>query len=161
MNNILLAEDSIETATSLREHGKSIVLTGGCFDIIHPGHLHLLENARKAGDVLFVLLESDEKIKQTKGAHKPIFSQEERAYVLSTISFVDYIVLLPFLDTNDQYDNLITALSPTIIATTRNDPRITDKKRQATVINAAVVEVTDYLPQYATSKIVSLLQKEL
>ena len=70
---------------------KKRVLVGGCFDILHFGHATFLQKAREAGDVLIILLESDEFIVQIK-KKKPVHIQQQRAEILSALGYVDYVV---------------------------------------------------------------------
>lgn len=160
MNQVLSPESAKDIIENLHKEGKIIVVTGGCFDILHPGHFALFENAKKAGDVLFVLLESDKKLTQIKGKNRPIHSQEERATMLKAIKYIDYIIPLPFFSKNEQYDHLIQILRPNIIATTENDTNLKHKQRQAAIINAKVVEVTKYIPHKSTSNLANILSKE-
>ncbi len=67
MNKIISTEQAIKLSEKIRNEGKTIALAGGCFDILHIGHIEYLANAKKHGDVLFVFLESDENIKKIKG----------------------------------------------------------------------------------------------
>ena len=75
-----------------KSNGKIIVGTNGCFDLFHAGHLDSLEFASKQGDKLFVGLNSDKSVKSLKGQNRPIISFEDRARILSSISFVDHVV---------------------------------------------------------------------
>ena len=77
---------------------KITVLAGGCFDVLHPGHIVFLEKAKKAGDYLVVLLESDKKIRKLKGKGRPVHSQKERAEILSALKSVDSVVCLPYME---------------------------------------------------------------
>jgi D-sedoheptulose 7-phosphate isomerase len=79
--------------TQQREAGRRIVTTNGCFDLIHPGHVALLNEAKALGDVLIVLLNTDHSVQQLKGPTRPILSQEERAAVLLGLRAVDFVVL--------------------------------------------------------------------
>ncbi len=160
MNNILTVEEAIKVSKNLKEQNKQIVLTGGCFDILHVGHIKLLEKAKEKGDYLFVLIESDHKIREIKGNNRPIHTQEERAYMISTIQYVDYVVCLPYLQTNAQYDELIQKLSPSTIAVTKGDTGIENKKRQARIIGANIAEVIQYIPQKSTSAVIKILEAE-
>lgn len=160
MNQVLSLLQARKIANNLHREGKVIVLTGGCFDILHPGHFALLRKAKEAGDILFVLLESDEKIKKLKGSSRPIHSQQERTDMLTGLKTVDYILPLPILTKNSDYDDIIMAIRPNIIATTENDPSMTHKQRQASLVNAQVLEVTKYIPHKSTSHLVDLLSKE-
>ncbi len=95
----------------LREEGKKVVFTNGCFDIIHKGHIHLLKRAKKLGDVLIVGLNSDSSIRRIKGKGRPIFSEKDRAFVLSSVDAVDYIVIFD----EDTPLKLIKAIEPDVL----------------------------------------------
>jgi D-beta-D-heptose 7-phosphate kinase/D-beta-D-heptose 1-phosphate adenosyltransferase len=77
----------------LKEAGKKIVFTNGCFDIIHAGHVEYLQEAVELGDVLIIGLNSDKSVKRLKGKNRPINSQINRAKVLSGLATVNYIVI--------------------------------------------------------------------
>jgi rfaE bifunctional protein nucleotidyltransferase chain/domain len=145
-----------EIATSIKSHKdlKRRVVVGGCFDLLHGGHQAFLQAARKEGDALYVLLESDQAIKKIKGQDRPIQAQEERAKELSKLSYVDYIILLRGILSDKEYDELILALKPAIIATTNGDPHFHHKDRQAHLTHGRVVSVIDRLPDFSTTKIV-------
>lgn len=94
------------------EHKKSkIVFTNGCFDILHCGHLRYLQEAKKLGDILIVGLNSDSSVKELKGENRPINSEMERAEMLCSLEFVDYVVLF---SENNPY-NLIKVVQPDIL----------------------------------------------
>jgi len=76
-----------------RQAGKRIVMTNGCFDLLHPGHVALLEEARKHGDCLLVGLNSDRSVRQLRGPGRPIIDQRGRARMLATLACVDYVVV--------------------------------------------------------------------
>jgi rfaE bifunctional protein nucleotidyltransferase chain/domain len=78
---------------SLIQENKQIVLTSGCFDILHVGHLETLKQAKMLGDTLIVCLSSDEQIQALKGSSRPINKYEDRINLFKTITYVDYIVL--------------------------------------------------------------------
>jgi rfaE bifunctional protein nucleotidyltransferase chain/domain len=82
-----------EIATRLREQGKTVVLAGGCFDLLHVGHIRYLRAARARGDTLFVGLNSDASVRALKGTGRPLIDERERAEILSEFGFVDYIVV--------------------------------------------------------------------
>ncbi|HOO55216.1 MAG TPA: D-glycero-beta-D-manno-heptose 1-phosphate adenylyltransferase [bacterium] len=77
----------------LREQGRIIVFTNGCFDVIHPGHIYNLYMARSEGDLLVVGLNGDDSVSRLKGPTRPVFDQDERAELLASFSFVDYVVI--------------------------------------------------------------------
>ncbi|MDD5072964.1 MAG: D-glycero-beta-D-manno-heptose 1-phosphate adenylyltransferase [Candidatus Omnitrophica bacterium] len=80
-------------ASRLRAKGKRIVFTNGCFDILHAGHVKYLEKARSLGDVLVLGLNSDRSVKKIKGPSRPIIPQKDRAAVVASLGFVDYVVI--------------------------------------------------------------------
>lgn len=94
----------------LKSEGKKIVFTNGCFDILHLGHIRYLRGAKKLGDVLIVGLNSDESVQALKGEKRPIMPQEDRAEILASLSFVDYVVLFHELTPVET----ISALKPQI-----------------------------------------------
>lgn len=75
-----------------RKNGKKIVFTNGCFDILHIGHIRLLEKAAELGDILIVGLNRDNSVKRLKGSKIPINTFRERAELLSSIKYVDYVI---------------------------------------------------------------------
>ncbi|PXA03148.1 ADP-heptose synthase [Coraliomargarita sinensis] len=77
----------------LRDAGRTMVMTNGCFDLLHVGHISYLEASRKLGDSLWVLINSDESVRALKGPTRPIESEAERAYCLAALNCVDHIVV--------------------------------------------------------------------
>jgi rfaE bifunctional protein nucleotidyltransferase chain/domain len=73
--------------------GRRIVFTNGCYDLLHPGHIRLLEKARELGDVLILALNSDRSVRGNKGAKRPIIPENERAEVAAALEAVDYVVI--------------------------------------------------------------------
>jgi len=146
-----------ELKTFLPRKGEGrIVLTGGCFDILHLGHVRFLSEAKKMGDYLFVLLESDKKVKQLKGKNRPIFAQEERAEMLSALSSVNLVILLPVIENDSNYLNLVMKIKPDIIAVTENDPLLEKKKAQAKR-SGAELKVISSKKTLSTSKLAKIL----
>jgi rfaE bifunctional protein nucleotidyltransferase chain/domain len=82
-----------ERLALVRREGKRIVFTNGCFDLLHPGHIHTLTQAKAFGDVLVVAINSDASVKRLKGERRPILNQDERAVILSALSVVDYVTI--------------------------------------------------------------------
>lgn len=161
MNKILKIGQAIILARMLRQQKKKIVLVGGCFDILHVGHVSFLENAKKQGDILFVLLEHDASVRTLKGSDRPINTQENRARVLSTLLMVDVIVLLPKKMDDASYDSLTQQIKPAIIAITKHDQFKEHKERQAKKIGAKVAEVINLIADTSTSKLARLLSERL
>ncbi len=93
MGQVVELNDLLEIIYGLKSQNKTIVTTNGCFDIIHAGHARYLKQARGLGDVLIVCLNSDESVQRLKGPSRPINHEEDRAEVLSSLYFVDYVVI--------------------------------------------------------------------
>jgi rfaE bifunctional protein nucleotidyltransferase chain/domain len=135
---------------------RRIVLTGGCFDILHVGHVRFLSETKKMGDYLIVLLENDKNVKKLKGENRPVFIQKERAEMLSALGSVDLIVLLPTIENDSHYLNLVMKIKPDIIAVTENDPHIEKKRGQAKQIGGEL-KVIPSIKTLSTSKLAKIL----
>lgn len=85
--------DASELSQDLDRHNQTIVWTNGCFDLLHRGHLHSLQQASALGDLLVVGLNSDSSVRQLKGLNRPIFEQSHRAHLLSTLFYVDAVLI--------------------------------------------------------------------
>jgi rfaE bifunctional protein nucleotidyltransferase chain/domain len=93
---------------------KKIILTSGCFDIIHVGHINNLREAKELGDILMVCLSCDEQIKKLKGEDRPINNYDDRINLFKTITYVDYIILYDEtnIETEEELDNIMNIVSP-------------------------------------------------
>jgi rfaE bifunctional protein nucleotidyltransferase chain/domain len=139
-----------------RENKGRVVLAGGCFDILHIGHVRFLSEAKKMGDYLVVLLENDKKVKKLKGENRPVFRRKERAEMLSALESVDLVVLLPLMARDSDYLNLIRRIKPDIIAVTENDPHIERKRGQAKKIDGEL-RVVSFTKTLSSSKLAKIL----
>jgi rfaE bifunctional protein nucleotidyltransferase chain/domain len=83
----------IQERRRLRSEGKRLVFTNGCFDLLHPGHVRYLREARSLGDALVVALNSDRSVRVLKGEGRPILSEQERAEVVAALQAVDYVII--------------------------------------------------------------------
>jgi len=83
----------VEERRRWREEGRAVVLTNGCFDLLHPGHVALLEAARAQGDVLVVAINSDASVRRIKGEGRPLVPEAERAETLLALEAVDRVVV--------------------------------------------------------------------
>lgn len=135
------------------------VLVGGCFDVLHFGHIMFLKEAKKLGDVLIILLESDEKVRTMKGDKRPIHTQRQRATMLDALLCVDEVVMLPSVTTDTYYKELVSGIKPSIIAVTEGDP-IVDKKRVQAESIGAQLTVIPKIHTPSTSQLAKLLGLE-
>ena len=109
---IVSQDQALKELKTWREKNKKIVFTNGCFDIIHPGHIDYLSQARDLGDILVLGLNTDQSVRRlNKGSNRPINDERTRAYVLAGLASVDLIV---FFDEETPY-NLIKLLQPNVL----------------------------------------------
>jgi len=135
---------------------QQVVLVGGCFDILHFGHIQFLDKAKKAGDYLIVALEPDQTIINHK-KRTPTHNQEQRSHNLLALRCVDQVILLPSLQGFDDYYMLVKNINPHIIAITQDDPQIRNKQKQASAIGAQVVIVSERIEPFSSSRMQPLL----
>lgn len=159
MDKILDIKNGIIKSSSLKQKGEHIILCGGCFDILHIGHIRFLEEAKKLGGKLFILLESDRKVKELKGENRPIFKQADRALALSSLQDADVIIMLPFFSDDSKYRQLVAKLKPDIIAVTQNDPKIEIKQKQAQGVGAEL-KIIPFVKSLSSSKLAQILSRE-
>ena len=95
----------------LKRAAKKIVFTNGCFDLLHPGHVKLLEQAKSLGDTLIVGINSDGSVRKNKGANRPVMPAGERAEILAGLAAVDYVVVFDEPTPRE----LIAAILPNIL----------------------------------------------
>ena len=106
--HIKTLNEIIALCTELKDRGKRVVFTNGCFDLLHAGHVKYLETAKSFGDVLVIGLNSDRSVTALKGEGRPINVQMDRAYILAALEVVDYVVIF---DEDTPYE-LIKAIKP-------------------------------------------------
>lgn len=145
----------IEEIKKLDLKNKKTVLCGGCFDVLHDGHYKFLKESKKLGDLLIVMVESDERISKTKGKDRPKNKLPERLSELSKLDSVDIILPLERELSNKDYYNLVKELEPDIIAVTKGDPLLEIKKDQAIQVGGKVVEVIERDSRYSSTKIIT------
>jgi len=108
----ILSREAMQTVRSeMRDAGKTLVFTNGCFDILHAGHIDYIGFSRRQGDALIVGLNSDASVKRSKGDSRPINNQDDRAYVLAALEAVDYVVIFD----EDEPAPLIADIIPDIL----------------------------------------------
>lgn len=153
----IIESDKLINNEKLIINNKKIVLVGGCFDVLHLGHIVFLEKAKKEGDILVVLLESDKNIKKNKGFKRPINNQENRAVFLTKLRMVNYVIKLPEMKSDEEYLQIINKIKPNVIAVSENDKNLNNKREQAKKIGAKLVKVTKLIPQQSTSRIIEII----
>jgi rfaE bifunctional protein nucleotidyltransferase chain/domain len=133
-----------------RKKNKKIVFTNGCFDLIHLGHVTYLNDAKKFGDILVLGLNSDASVKRLKGSARPIFSQKDRAEILASFEFIDYIVIF----SEDTPLNIIKKIKPNVLIK-GGDYKINDIVGAPFVISmGGAVKTIPFVKDKSTSKMI-------
>jgi len=104
---ILRPAEAVRRASELRAAGRRLVTANGSFDLLHAGHLALLEEAKEQGEVLFVGLNSDASIRQYKGPERPIVPEKERARLLAGLTCVDAVVMIEAVEAGAEIIRLV------------------------------------------------------
>jgi D-beta-D-heptose 7-phosphate kinase/D-beta-D-heptose 1-phosphate adenosyltransferase len=89
------AEQASALGKQMRENGRKLVFTNGCFDLLHVGHVRYLQAARALGDALLVAINGDESVRALKGEGRPLNRAEDRAEVIAALECVDHVVIFP------------------------------------------------------------------
>ena len=111
MGKILARADLIRLRAQWKAEGKKVVFTNGCYDLLHPGHIRLLERARSLGDLLVLALNTDASVARLKGPSRPLISQQDRAEAAAGLEAVDVVT---FFD-EDTPTELIAAVLPDVL----------------------------------------------
>jgi len=112
MERLVTREDLEELGVRYLREGRRLVLTNGCFDILHTGHVRYLEEARRCGDALIVAVNSDSSVRELKGPTRPVNGELDRAEVLSALRCVDHVTIF----TGKRVTDVIRTLRPSIYA---------------------------------------------
>lgn len=111
MGRIYLQEDLLDLRAKWKRAGQVVVFTNGCYDILHPGHIRLLEAAKTLGDLLVLGLNSDSSVSRLKGPGRPLIRERDRAEMAAALSAVDAVTLFD----EDTPRELISRLLPDIL----------------------------------------------
>jgi len=163
MNNIEIISSKIFSIKELehqlavwRFKNKKIIFTNGCFDILHLGHIDYLSKAKDFGDLLIIGLNTDSSVTRIKGNNRPVTNEKSRAMILSSLRFVDAVVLF---DEDTPYD-LIKKVQPDILI--KGSDYKTEDIVGFDIVNAKGGEVNtiDFLDGYSTSLILEKIKSE-
>ncbi len=154
---VMTEEQLLFAVQEARARGKRIVMTNGCFDILHAGHVHYLEQAKQYGDHLIVAVNDDASVKQLKGKGRPVNSLEKRMAVLSGLSAVDWVV--PFSE--DTPERLIKAVTPDVLVK-GGDYKVEEIAGSDHVLkNGGRVEILDFVEGLSTTSLINKIHNEL
>jgi len=138
----------------LKSQGKTIVMTNGCFDLLHVGHVRCLQDAKEAGDVLVVAVNSDSSVKSYKDPGLPINPENERLEVLAALECVDYV----FLFTDLTVDKVLLRLKPHYQAKGSDYTEETVPERQTVLSYGGKVIITGDPKDHATRDLIAKIR---
>ena len=140
-----------EHVTHLKKVGKKVVFTNGVFDILHPGHLHLINIAKTFGDFLIVGVNGDESVKRIKGDSRPVFNVKQRCSMLASLENVDAVVIF----NEDTPFELLEKLKPNVLV------KGGDYKKEDVIGKqfADETRIVDLLSNHSTTKIIEQIKK--
>ena len=149
-SNILAETSLANVLNDLRVAGQRIVMTNGCFDLIHPGHVRYLQQARALGDVLVVAVNDDDSVRRLKGESRPVNTLDDRMAVLAALSAVDYVV--SFSDYTPA--RLIEALAPDVLVKGGDYAVEQIAGHESVLARGGEVRVLDFIDGHSTSRLI-------
>jgi rfaE bifunctional protein nucleotidyltransferase chain/domain len=129
--------------------GKKVVFTNGCFDLLHPGHIRYLEEARDKGDLLIVAVNSDDSVRRIKGPSRPVTRESDRAEVLAGLASVDYVVIFSEADPA----RVIKELTPDVLVKGGDWEKKDIIGREWVEGHGGRVETVPFAPGYSTTSL--------
>ena len=152
---ILTLEEAILRFGPEKRNGRRVVFTNGCFDLLHPGHIQCLEQARELGDVLIVGLNSDATVRQLKGEGRPLREAQERAEILAALESVDAVVIFDDLTPQE----LIARLLPDVLVKGSDWPKDQIVGREEVEAAGGRVVSAPVVPGYSTTEILRKIRE--
>ena len=144
----------IQVTTREKRAGRRVVFTNGCFDLLHPGHVRCLAEARALGDVLVVAVNSDRSVRGNKGPERPLVSEQDRAEVLAALASVDYVTIFDEPTPRE----LISRLLPSILVKGADwSPDQVAGREEVEAAGGRVVSIP-LAPGYSTTSIVQRIR---
>ncbi len=156
---LLLLNEAVEIRKQLKNEGKSVVLTNGCFDLLHTGHLYFLKEASSQGQSLWVALNGDASVRQLKGPLRPIQDEIQRAYALAALGFIDGV----FVFQSERLTEEILTFQPDkyVKAGDYDIDSINREERNALEAIKAEIKFLPFLEGFSTTKLIQKIKKAL
>jgi len=155
MSKIVDVKIAQKICSDLKNSGKKIVFTNGCFDILHAGHIDYMEKAKSLGNILFVGVNSDDSIKRIKGKTRPIVNEKFRVRALSGLSSVDYICVFE----DDTPEQLIRTVNPDVLVKGMDWKGKKIAGQDFVISNGGKVDFIEFLDGISTSSIIDNILK--
>jgi D-beta-D-heptose 7-phosphate kinase/D-beta-D-heptose 1-phosphate adenosyltransferase len=158
MNQKIISSAELARASEkLRAQGKRLVLTNGCFDLLHPGHVRYLQAARALGDALAVAINGDESVRALKGEGRPLNREADRAEVVAALGCVDHVVAFPEI----RATRLLEEVRPSIYVKGGDYTRATlhPEEQQALETIGAEIRILPFEPGHSTSRLIEKMKR--
>ena len=154
MINIKSRQEVLAIRAALKNEGRKVVFTNGCFDLIHSGHVDYLVKAKEMGDILILALNTDSSIKRIKGNNRPILKQDERAFIVSNLKPVDYVIFFE----EDTPAKIIEEIIPDILVKGADWPIENIVGREVVEANGGEVKTIKFVNDQSTSNIIKIIK---
>jgi D-beta-D-heptose 7-phosphate kinase/D-beta-D-heptose 1-phosphate adenosyltransferase len=153
MAPILTRDELLRARTRWRDDRRTVVFTNGCYDILHPGHVRFLQQAKALGDVLVLALNTDSSVRRNKGAARPIVPEHDRATVAAALACVDAVTLFD----EDTPRELVARLLPDILVKGADWNHFVAGREEVEAAGGRVLTIP-LEPGYSTSDIIKRIQ---
>jgi rfaE bifunctional protein nucleotidyltransferase chain/domain len=153
---LLSLDEAVRRREAARQAGEKVVLTNGCFDLLHTGHLYFLKKAAEQGERLYVALNGDASVQALKGPTRPVQNERERAYLLGSLPFIDALVVFH----TPRLTREIEALRPDLYVKA-GDYDITSlnpEERAALQAGGAEIRFLPFLEGYSTTALIAKIR---
>lgn len=158
MSQKILSPDRLAVISdSFREQGRKLVLTNGCFDLLHVGHVRYLQAARALGHALVVAINGDESVRALKGEDRPLIPEDQRAEIVAALECVDYVVIFPEM----RATRLLEKVRPSIYVKGGDyTPDTLDADERTTLEKiGAEIRIVPFEPGHSTSGLIERMNK--
>lgn len=152
---LVTKENIIDIVKKGQEKGKTFVVTNGCFDILHVGHVRYLQKTKEFADSLIVMLNSDASVKAIKGESRPINNELDRAEILSALNCVDYVVIF----NENSPAKLLEDIKPNVYTKGADYTLETLPERDVVIKNNIRVEFIDFVDGKSTTNVIKKINK--
>jgi len=155
---IMLLKKASAWRNKLQRSGKKLVITNGCFDLLHRGHAEYLSRARKCGDALLIAINSDASVRAIKGKFRPIVCEKDRAYLLASLIYVDAVVIF----NTQRCTDIFLALKPDIYVKggDYNIDNIDKEEKTALLSVGTKIKFINFIPGLSTTEILKKIARK-
>jgi glycerol-3-phosphate cytidylyltransferase len=144
-------QEVLPLITKVKEEGKTIVTTNGCFDLIHTGHITYLAEAASFGDILIVGINSDESVRKLKGPNRPVQNEMDRAFIIGSLKMVDFT----FVFSEPDPCNFLQVIKPDVHVKGGDYTPEKLPERKIVEANGGKIAIVSFVNGYSTTSIVN------